>query len=89
MDTLKPTNVRLHKKPYSVYYVSVKDGQRSGLLAGPFDTHQQALDMVEAAKQEAYKNDFFSCFYTFGTAKLTTTGVSKIGILNSKLGIDI
>lgn len=89
MDILTPTNVRLHTKPYSVYYVSVKDAGRSGLLAGPFDTHQEALDMITATKQEAEKADPFSCFYAFGTAKLTTTGVPRIGILNSRLGITL
>jgi hypothetical protein len=50
------------------YYTSVIDGDRRGLLTGPFQTHAEALADVARAKQLAEKADRWAAFYGFGTA---------------------
>lgn len=67
------------------FYVSVVDGRRVGLLAGPFGTHQEALDLVGNAKKLAQEADPFACFYAYGTLSLST-GKRK-GIFNKALDI--
>lgn len=67
-----------------MYYVSVIDAARYGLLAGPYKTHQEALDAVPEAKRAAEKVDSFSIFYAFGTCK-TPDGYDKPGVLNHLL----
>lgn len=69
------------------FYVTVKDGPKFGLLAGPFPEHQQAIDTVDRTRVEAEKCDPKAVFYAFGTAKAPDG--SKIGILNDRLGIDV
>ncbi len=51
------------------YYVSVKDGDRRGLLAGPFAQHQTALDLVDLVRGLAESVDCKAVFYSFGTAR--------------------
>lgn len=65
------------------YYVSVMDGGRYGLLAGPYNTHEEALEMVPAVKELAQKVDPYAVFYAFGTA--AAHGYNKSGILNEML----
>ena len=67
------------------YYVSVIDGPRHALLAGPFVTHREALDMVDAARRVAVEVDRKSWFYAFGTCRAETGHCD--GILNRQLGI--
>jgi hypothetical protein len=50
------------------FYVSVIDGKRRALLAGPYDTHDEALALVEQVRRKAYDIDPKSHFYAFGTA---------------------
>lgn len=50
------------------YYASVIDGDRKGLLMGPFDTHQEALDAVPRPKKLAYAADPKAPWYAYGTA---------------------
>lgn len=52
------------------YYVTVKDGARVALLAGPWDTHAQALAMVEPVRTKACEVDPRGVFYAFGTGRL-------------------
>jgi len=52
------------------FYVSVVDGKRTGLLAGPFATHQEALDLVDDAKEKAIEADPFAGFYAYGTLSM-------------------
>lgn len=68
------------------YYVSVRDGERLGLLAGPFKSHQSALDLVDCATLMARMADPFSAFYSFGTVCMKPE-YTKPGILNTRLGI--
>ena len=68
------------------YYVSVIDGDRFNLLAGAFRTHEQALEMVDAARNAALEyGDPKAWFYAYGTCKMEN-GYNS-GILNKKLGI--
>jgi len=62
-----------------MYYVSVVDGPRTGdhievkrmgLLAGPFETHDEALDKVNAIRRIAEQVNAWAHFYAFGTVKL-------------------
>jgi hypothetical protein len=73
------------------YYVSVIDGTRHALLVGPFRAHQDALELVTVARQEAEKVDARAVWYAFGTCK--TPHGHRSGILNQqvskRLGRDI
>lgn len=62
-----------------MFYVSVIDGpriggdievKRFGLLAGPYETHQEALDKVDVVRKIAEKVNVWAHFYAFGTCKL-------------------
>ena len=68
-----------------MYYVSVLNGSQKGLLAGPYDAHQEALDMVEPARKIAQEVDPWAWFHAFGTCKMPE-GYDKPGVLNHLLG---
>jgi hypothetical protein len=62
-----------------VFYVSVIDGpriggeievKRMGLLAGPYETHKEALDRVETVRKIAEEVNAWAHFYAFGTVKV-------------------
>jgi len=66
-----------------MYYVSVIDGprfgdeiprqvtvKRFGLLAGPYETHAEALDKVDVVRKIAEQVNAWAVFYAFGTCKL-------------------
>jgi hypothetical protein len=55
------------------FYVSVRDGSRSGLLYGPCDTHDEALGKVDEVQAAAALIDPDAHWYAFGTAKVTAT----------------
>jgi len=42
------------------YYVSMIRNSRYALMAGPFATHAEALQMVDPVKKEASRHDPFS-----------------------------
>lgn len=52
------------------YYVSVIDGTRKALVAGPFETHAEALAQVEPEREKWYKLDARSHWYAWGTARV-------------------
>ena len=63
----------------TMYYVSVIDGPRFGdeiqikqfgLLAGPYETHAEALGKVDAVRKIAERVNAWAVFYAFGTCKL-------------------
>jgi hypothetical protein len=58
------------------YYVTVRNGSRTGGLLGPYDTHAEALANVDRGRQLALDSDNAtrSWFYEYGTTKLTTRG---------------
>ena len=67
------------------YYVSVRDGERFGLLTGPFATHAEALAAVRATRVVAQAKDVKSAFYAFGTARLELGAPNlppRAGLLN-------
>lgn len=62
-----------------MFYVSVIDGpriggeievKRFGLLAGPYETHEEALDRVDEVRKIAAEVNAWAHFYAFGTVKL-------------------
>lgn len=71
------------------YYVSVIDGQRRALLAGPWPTHPEALNMVETVRVKACELDPRGHFYAFGTARLPDDDSVPIraGSLNKHFGM--
>lgn len=64
------------------YYVTVRDGSRTGALLGPYDTHAIALENVERGKQLALDSDNAtrSWFYAYGTTRLETRGKLPNGV---------
>lgn len=63
------------------YYVSLIDGDKFALLAGPYMSHGEALKMVNTAKDAAYSVNSAQCaFACFGTCRLETN--AGAGILN-------
>ncbi len=67
------------------YYVSIMDGKRFNVVAGPFETHQESLDMVKPANKIGTELDRKSWFYGWGTVKMDN-GYTE-GMLNSHLDI--
>lgn len=72
--------------PGTNYYTSAIDGSRYALLAGPFETHPEACDWVDRARDEACRVDPRAWFYAFGTTAMKPT-YRKPGILNDRLGL--
>lgn len=52
------------------FYVSVVDGDRKALVAGPFATHEEALAQVDAERTKWNDLDPRAWFYAWGTAKV-------------------
>lgn len=72
-----------------VFYVSVINGKRRGLLRGPFSTHEEALDLVETVRAWVIKRDEWAHFYGFGTASIAgTCGSAPPGRLNAAMAED-
>lgn len=67
------------------FYASVMDGVRTGLLLGPYDTHDEAMAVVDTAAELAETVDPRAHFYSFGTAKVTADRLPK-GRLNHLIG---
>ena len=67
------------------YYVSIKDGEKFGLLLGPFALHQRALDAVDAARAKAREvNHQQAVWSSFGTCRMKL-GFNEPGRLNDLL----
>jgi len=71
------------------YYVSMIRGKRTALLAGPYDTHAEALANVEPARREASRVDPWSDFDAFGTCSLPREADNPRGVLNNALKVEI
>lgn len=56
----------LRKPGHSFYVTQVRDG-RYRVLAGPFDTHAEALGEVDGLRAKVCAADPFSEFDSFGT----------------------
>jgi hypothetical protein len=50
------------------FYVSAIDGSRRALVAGPYDTHAEALAKIDEARHAAEKLDPRAIFAAWGTA---------------------
>jgi hypothetical protein len=75
-----------HTEPRD-YYVSLRRGKRTALLAGPFKTHTEALATVDRAVKMANELDQWAWFDAFGTMSLPRDAGNPIGRLNDRLGI--
>ena len=50
------------------FYVSAVDGDRAALVSGPFETHQEALDAVQAVRDAC--SDPKAHWYAWGTCRV-------------------
>lgn len=64
------------------YYVSVVDGQRFGLLLGPFEAHETALAHVEDVRAWVVERQPDAHWYGFGTSSVLADR-AKPGKLNA------
>lgn len=69
------------------FYVSVRDGDRTRLLKGPFRTHAEAIEAVPAAQRQAEKMDPKAAFYFFGTAA-KAHDYRKPGLLSGRTSLE-
>lgn len=60
------------------YFVSAMDGGSYWLIAGPYDTHAEALDAVEPVKAKANELDPRAWFMGWGTCRLDK-GSGRVG----------
>lgn len=68
------------------FYVSVVNGSRVGLVAGPFATHEEALLMVGPSRALVEKIDPWAHFYAFGTVSKAAPFATP-GTRNEALGV--
>lgn len=66
------------------YYVTMKSGNRTAWLLGPYSDHSDALNRVGAAKDLTAKLDQWSHFYSFGTARIQSEQRLPDGKLNKE-----
>jgi hypothetical protein len=61
-----------------------------GLLAGPYETHEEAIEKVDAVRKIAEEVNAWAHFYAFGTVKLKEpdNGAYPRGRLNHLLPRD-
>lgn len=52
------------------FYVTVKDGRRTGFLLGPYDEWTDALGNVDRGRKLAQGANSRAAFYAYGTARL-------------------
>ena len=69
-----------HCPPDGGYYVTAKDGPQWWYMAGPYQTHAEALANVDKALAIADKHDGRAWFMAWGTAHSSTE--RKPGSLN-------
>jgi hypothetical protein len=61
------------------YYVTVRDGGRTALLLGPFQSHKAALAQVGRGRKLADEATPWAAFYAFGTSSVPAgTGVKTV-----------
>ncbi len=63
------------------FYTSVQDAGKTGLLSGPYSTHQHALNALLEDKGEAQLLNYRALFYAFGTVAMPGT-YRKPGVLD-------
>jgi len=50
--------------------VSVRDGPKFGLLAGPYETHGEAITKIRSAIDRACEFTEWAWFYHYGTVRM-------------------
>jgi hypothetical protein len=74
--------------PEGGFYVSIIDGSRNGLLAGPFAEHPAAVALRDPVRHGAHDaNPSDAAFAGFGTARLRGDRPGPPGILNQWCGL--
>lgn len=73
-----------HKEQGALYYVAVRDADKTELLYGPFNSHADALANVNIVCNQAVKLNEYAWFYSFGTVAMKK-GYREPGILNKYL----
>lgn len=63
------------------FYVSCIEGSRKALVAGPYASHEDALNAVYRVKLAASKVDDRSWFYAWGTAGSDDEYKTVLGVL--------
>lgn len=72
------------------HYVTVRDdGDRFGLLVGPFRSHRAALKWVEPARKAAREVNDRAHWYSYGTSRVTSKTRPKDGLLNERLEVTV
>lgn len=69
------------------FYVTVKDGSRTGFLVGPLATHEEALALVEPVREIAESRNDRARWYAFGTARVEGPSPVRRGLLNEHFGL--
>lgn len=69
------------------FYVTVKDGGRTGRLLGPYDSHGEALARVEDGRRLAKAANDRAFWYAYGTSRVAT-GPRPAGLLNGRLAAE-
>lgn len=69
------------------FYVSVRDGSRSGMLLGPYGTSEEAEQNVARARDFAVEVDPFAHFHQYGTARVERANALPCGRLNKRIGL--
>lgn len=64
-----------------MFYVSVIDGKRYGLLLGPFRKREYAVEYVERVREAAVRSNSWAHFYAFGACKADTCEAGKLNDL--------
>jgi len=59
------------------FFVSVIDGERVAYLAGPFETHDDAIFAVPAARRKAGRLDSRAVWYAFGTCSAPVGAIER------------
>jgi|HubBroStandDraft_6_1064221.scaffolds.fasta_scaffold808273_3 hypothetical protein len=72
-------------EPARDYYVTMRRAQRTAWLAGPFQTHAEALALVDTTRREAAAVDPWTHFDAFGTASLVRDPGNPVGKLNGRI----
>lgn len=64
-----------------MYYVTMVRGNRVAWLAGPYSTHDEALEHVDEAKRRACERNCWHDFDAFGTARRETPIKTSFGVI--------
>ncbi len=68
------------------YYVSAVDGGTHWFpMAGPFTTHQEALDLADDVRRYAHEVSYRSVWYSFGTCRVDLSEVPPTGKISPEM----